>query len=190
MMPMVMAFVIETPFQEGGAFPLLGIPLHELQNEINVLSALGRAELITLHGHLYETKTLPVRIALLETWLLHRLSLGKKQHALVPASLTALRAWGGNLRMSDFAEKWSVSQRQLERLYQREVGMSPKQYAGLLRIERARSLLKCMNGGSTACLALDLGFSDQAHFIREFRAVVGLTPHAYLKRHHKTTRAG
>lgn len=172
-------------FQEGGAFPFLGIPLHELQNETNLLSALGRAELTELHERLYETKTLSLRIRLLESWLIGRLSHGKEQHALIPASLSVLREGVGNLRMSELADRWSVSQRQLERLYQREVGMSPKQYAKLLRIEAARLSLKRINEETTARLAVELGFYDQAHFIREFRAVVGLTPYAYLKRHDK-----
>jgi AraC-like DNA-binding protein len=172
-------------FQEGGAFPFLGIPLHELQNETNLLSAFGRAELIELHERLYETKTFSMRIQLLESWLIRRLSLGKDQHALIPASLSALREGVGSLRMSAFTEMWSVSQRQLERLYQREVGMSPKQYAQLLRVETARLSLKHMREATTARLAVELGFYDQAHFIREFRAVTGMTPYAYMKRKRK-----
>jgi AraC-like DNA-binding protein len=169
-------------FHEGGAFPFLGIPLHELQNEINLLSALGKPDLVHLHERLYEAKTLSVRINLLETWLERRLSLGKEQHALIPVSLSVLREGAGNLRMAELATKWSVSQRQLERLYQREVGMSPKQYAQLLRIETARLSLKRMSEATTARLAVELGFYDQAHFIRAFRAVVGVTPSAYMSR--------
>jgi AraC-like DNA-binding protein len=172
-------------FQEGGAFPFLGIPLHELQNETHLLSALDKSDLVELHERLYEAKTLSMRINFLETWLLRQLSLGKEQHALIPVSLSALREGAGNLRMSELAEQWSVSQRQLERLYQREVGMSPKQYAQVLRIETARLSLKGMREETTARLAVELGFYDQAHFIREFRAVVGMTPYAYMKRRHK-----
>jgi AraC-like DNA-binding protein len=63
-----------------------------------------------------------------------------------------------------------------------QVGMSPKQYARLLRVETARLALKRMRAPSTTYLAAELGFYDQAHFIREFSAVVGMTPYAYLKR--------
>jgi AraC-like DNA-binding protein len=171
-------------FHEGGAFPFLGIPLYELRNETDLLSAVG-ADLTDVHGRMYETHTLLKRVKLLETWLLHRLSLGKERHPLIPASLEVLRQEAGQLRMSAFAEKWSLSQRQLERLYQREVGMSPKQYLKLLRIERARSSLKQMCEPTTARLAVELGFYDQAHFIREFRDVVGMTPYAYMKRHER-----
>jgi AraC-like DNA-binding protein len=179
--------LIGVQFHEGGAFPFLGIPLYELQNETNLLSALD-ANLVDLHGRMYETKTLASRIRLLETWLLQRLSLGKERHTLIPESLKVLREEIGQLRMSAFAEKLSLSQRQLERLYQREVGMSPKQYLKLLRIENARSSLRHMREETTARLAVELGFYDQAHFIREFRDVVGMTPYAYMKRHERRTQ--
>lgn len=170
-------------FHEGGAFPLLGVPLHELLNETNLLGLLGKAELMDLHGRLYEARTTPARVALLETWLMCRLSSGQKRHRLIPTSLEMLRQEAGNLRLSEFFEKLLLSQRQVERLYQREVGMSPKQYLRLLRITNARSALKQRREETTARLAVELGFYDQAHFIREFRAVVGMTPSAYIKRH-------
>ncbi|MBV9789603.1 MAG: AraC family transcriptional regulator, partial [Chloroflexi bacterium] len=71
-----------------------------------------------------------------------------------------------------------------ERLYQCQVGMSPKQYTQLLRVEKARLALKRMRQASTLNLAMELGFYDQPHFIREFSAVVGMTPYAYMKRSH------
>jgi AraC-like DNA-binding protein len=69
-------------------------------------------------------------------------------------------------------------------LYQSQVGVSPKHYARLIKVERARLTLKHMNEQTTTRLAAELGFYDQAHFIREFRAVIGMTPYAYMKRHY------
>jgi AraC-like DNA-binding protein len=66
--------------------------------------------------------------------------------------------------------------------------MSPKQYLKLLRIENARFSLKHMREETAARLAVELGFYDQAHFIREFQGVVGMTPYAYMKRHEKRTK--
>ena len=59
--------------------------------------------------------------------------------------------------------------------------MTPKQYARLVRVETARLALKQHTETATR-LAVDLGFYDQAHFIREFRSVIGMTPTAYKKR--------
>ena len=122
-------------FYEGGAFPFIGIPLIELQNEINLLDALDRPSLLVLHARLQETASLPARICLLENWLLSRLKLGKEQSALVPASLNRIRKSNGRFSIPKLAQEFSISQRQMERIYQTQVGMSPKQYSRLLRVE-------------------------------------------------------
>jgi AraC-like DNA-binding protein len=172
-------------FHEGGAYPFLGVPLIELQNEITLLDALDRPGLLRLQARLNEAESLPARINLLEEWLIGRLSLGKERDALIPASLTMLREREGQLPIPELARELAISQRQLERLYQRQVGMSPKQYSQLLRVETARLALKQMNEQATTSLAAELGYYDQSHFIREFRAVIGMTPYAYMKRNHK-----
>lgn len=174
-------------FQEGGAYPILGIPLYELRDEITLLDVLNRPELLRLHARLQEVNSLPARIHLLEEWLLRCLLSGKEQSLMIPASLKILRQTGGHLSIPELARAFSISQRQLERLYQSQVGISPKEYSKLLRVETARLALKKWNEQTTTRLAMELGFYDQAHFIREFRAVIGITPYAYMKRERKST---
>ncbi len=168
-------------FHTGGAYPFLDVPLTGLRDEIALLDALNRPDLLHLHARLYEAESLTARISLLEEWLLSRLSLGKERDALIPASLTLLHEREGQLSIPELADELAVSQRHLERLYQNQVGISPKQYAQLLRVEKARLALKQLPERSITRLAVELGFYDQAHFIREFSAVIGLTPTAYLK---------
>lgn len=169
-------------FHEGGAFPFFRMPLIELQNTVSLLDALGRPNLLRLHAQLQEADSLPARIHLLEEWLMTRLLLGRERDRLIPASLKRLREGKGHLPIPELAGEFSISQRQLERLYQNQVGVSPKQYSRLLRVEAARLVLKQANQSSSADLAAKLGFYDQPHFIREFSAVVGMTPYAYMKR--------
>lgn len=168
-------------FYVGEAYPFLAVPLAELRNETALLDALDRPALLRLHARLWEARTLPDRIALLEAWLLDRLSLDKPRDVLVPASLAHLRRAGGALPIPQLARQLGISQRQLERLYQCQVGMSPKQYAQLVRVETARLALRQMPPHTTTALAHNLGFYDQSHFIREFRAIIGMTPYHYMK---------
>ncbi|WP_370277516.1 helix-turn-helix domain-containing protein, partial [Pontibacterium sp.] len=70
----------------------------------------------------------------------------------------------------------------LERLFKQWVGISPKHYSRLLRVNLARSALRKAEGNiSLTDAALNAGYFDQAHFNREFKQVVGLTPGQYLK---------
>lgn len=166
-------------FHEGGAYPFLTIPLFELRNETAALDVLDRPPLLRLYERLCETTTLPVRINLLEQWLVERLSLGKTRDMLIPASLALQRQGQGRLSIPELTERCAIGQRQLERLYRVQVGISPKQYARLLRVEAARLALKGKTYRTHADLAADLGFYDEAHFIREFSAGVGMTPARY-----------
>lgn len=178
-------------FYEGGAYPFLGLPLAELRDATALLAAVGgstisRADLLTLHGRLLETSAVGARFALLEQWLHQRLTNGPARHPLIPASLALLRADAPPLTMPALADRLAIGQRQIERLYREQVGITPKQYARLLRVERARLALKLCRTSLTA-IGLDLGYWDQAHFIRDFRNVVGLTPSAYAARQLRDT---
>lgn len=169
-------------FRVGGAYPFFGMPLAELTNETAALDALHHADLLQLSERMAEADSMTRRIAILETWLIKRLARGMECDPLIPASLDALRTSGGSLAIRTLAESFAISQRHLERLYQRQVGMSPKKYAQLLRVETARLALKDMHLPTTTDLAVELGFYDQSHFIREFQAVIGMTPYRYLRR--------
>lgn len=175
-------------FHEGGAFPFFGIPLIEFQDELNVLEGLKNAALLRLHSRLYEAKSLSARLDLVESWLIERLSLGITRSALIPESLSRLRAAVTALRqgyrrasISELTEELAISQRQLEHLYRGQVGMTPMHYMRLQRVEIARLAL-AQEKQSNIRLAADLGYYDQAHFIHEFRSVIGITPYAYRLR--------
>jgi AraC-like DNA-binding protein len=172
-------------FYEGGAYPFLGVPLNELRNETGLLDAVNKADWLNLQARVQEAESLPARVHLLDEWLLNRLLRGKERHILVPASLAMVRQKQEGLFIPRLAEELSISQRQLERLYQSQVGMSPKQYSQLLKVDKARLALKQLRGQTTVHVAADLGYYDQSHFIREFQSVIGMTPYAYLKRSQK-----
>lgn len=68
-----------------------------------------------------------------------------------------------------------LSSRALERRFLKMVGITPKFYARVLRQQLAARRLS-ESVVSMAGLAQDLGYADQAHFIRDFKALAGLTP--------------
>lgn len=69
-----------------------------------------------------------------------------------------------------------LSNRQFERIFSETVGMNPKEYARVVRFQKA--LLLMQNGEHDyAGIASVCGFSDQSHFIRDFKAMTGHTPH-------------
>ncbi|MFB9994848.1 helix-turn-helix domain-containing protein [Deinococcus oregonensis] len=87
----------------------------------------------------------------------------------------------GQARMGRLAEEYEVSQRQLERLFVQDVGVNAKTLARLIRFEEAHNRLWLTPDTSLAQLSYELGFADQAHLSREFRALTQMTPTAFAQ---------
>ncbi|WP_328671735.1 helix-turn-helix domain-containing protein [Streptomyces sp. NBC_00322] len=98
-------------------------------------------------------------------------------------------------RVAELAEAEGVSARSLQRLFAAYVGVGPKWvilryriHEALERAEAAEDAATEGGGGGTdadaldwAALAAELGYSDQAHLVRDFTATVGVPPTAYAR---------
>lgn len=84
--------------------------------------------------------------------------------------------------VADLAAATSLNIRTLQRIFREYVGATPK---WVIRRYRLHELMEQIHAGKSlnyAKLALDLGYFDQAHLIRDFRAIVGYSPAQYGKR--------
>lgn len=172
----------------GGA--LLG-ELPEALAEAGLMpaEALRRRPLMELHERLGEAGGFEARIALLEGYLLAWRHRAEAPPAPLGAALEWLRQQRGQGGIAALAEALPTGQRQLQRLFRHHLGLSPKQYARVLRIEHGRSLIKRSDEpGALTEAAYAAGYFDQAHFVHDFAAVVGLTPGEY--RRHVRLREG
>jgi methylphosphotriester-DNA--protein-cysteine methyltransferase len=82
-------------------------------------------------------------------------------------------------RVAWLARDLGVGERQLERAFVERVGVGPK---ALVRVARLQALLPRIDTAQApvpwATLALDLGYADQAHMVREVKRLAGVTPTA------------
>lgn len=85
------------------------------------------------------------------------------------------------VRVADLAAHRNKGTRHVERLLRAYVGVSPKWVIRRFRVQEAASRLA--NGADVDCTALahELGYFDQAHFIRDFKSQVGKTPAQYSR---------
>ncbi|WP_428523517.1 GlxA family transcriptional regulator [Roseibium sp.] len=80
------------------------------------------------------------------------------------------------LPTSEIARTIGISTRQLERLFQKHLKMSPKQFAINQKLTRARNLL-LQTEQSISEIALACGYESPSHFIRTYQNRFGVTPH-------------
>lgn len=80
-----------------------------------------------------------------------------------------------SITVSSLADIACLSKRQYERTFSETVGMNPKEYSRVVRFQKALWLMQ--NGElNYAGIASACGFSDQSHFIRNFKSMSGYTP--------------
>lgn len=79
------------------------------------------------------------------------------------------------LSTHDLAGAVGISGRQLERLFERHLQTSPKQYYTEMRLQRARNLLMQTDASVTE-VAMSCGFSSHSHFTRRYKQTYGTTP--------------
>jgi AraC-like DNA-binding protein len=84
-------------------------------------------------------------------------------------------------RVEHVATITSTGVRALQRLFGEYVGVSPKWVIARYRLHEAEARLSTGEAVDLATLALDLGYYDQAHFTRDFQAIVGRPPAAYAR---------
>lgn len=84
-----------------------------------------------------------------------------------------------DLDLEELATVAGVSPSHLSREFRRAVGVPQHRYQLLVRVERARALLR--KGMAPAEVAIDSGFCDQSHMTRWFKSVLGVTPAVYAK---------
>ncbi len=87
------------------------------------------------------------------------------------------------------ARRHGCSERTLQRLFRRYVGVGPKWVLQRARLHDAVARIDGGDAPDLAALAADLGWFDQAHFTRDFTAMVGQSPAAYAARREREARA-
>lgn len=96
--------------------------------------------------------------------LLKAVSIIQNSHGLVPISELALAS--------------GKSERQLERLFSKFIGLSPKFYSRIIRLGHIFELMQSKDN-SWSDLVYESGFYDQSHFIKNFKEFTGEDPSAY-----------
>jgi AraC-like DNA-binding protein len=168
-------------FKPGGAFPFLTLPFGELHNNWITLADLwGEKRAARLLELLHKEPTIDAKFALLEKWLMWIAGQPPVHHAAVAFALDVFKSDSGLKSSAMVAEKVNLSQRRLIDLFRDEVGMTPKLFC---RVQRFRDIVVRINNLQSVDwvdLALSFGYTDQSHFIHEFREFSGLRPSEYL----------
>lgn len=92
----------------------------------------------------------------------------------------SIRRAGGQVCMTELAESAGISDRQLRRQFIGTTGLSPKQYARMVRHLRAIMMAEDSGDPDWAGIAAECGYTDQSHLIRDTKSLTGISPAVLL----------
>jgi AraC-like DNA-binding protein len=168
-------------FRPGGFYPLVQVPIYRFSGRRTLLSDVFGAAGAALEDAILDVEGRTEQIALAEAFVRAR---HVEPHPMVDFVSGVVDRIAGDralVRVEEVAHEAGLSRRHLERLFRQYVGVSPKWVIQRYRLFEAADRLASEPDSSTAYLAQLLGYCDQAHFAREFKAMVGSSPAEYAR---------
>jgi AraC-like DNA-binding protein len=167
-------------FRPGGFPALTGVDATRLAERTLAASELLPPDVVAALDALHDTGApLEADQELVEAALRPLVGEPDPDHLLVVALVAEMLADRTLVRVAQVTERHGLSARRLQRLFARYVGVGPKWVLARHRMHDVVAALDAGHDGSLADLAAEHGWYDQAHFTRDFRALVGVTPARY-----------
>lgn len=170
--------IMAAKFRPGGFFPFVRRPVSFFSGKsLDVTAYWGAAGQAIVDAVLNEESE-ETRHRLIEEFL-RRLDPAPDVSATRTGAIAESIALDRSINsVEELCRRHDLNVRGLQRLFSRYIGVNPKWVIQRYRLHEAAEQL-AGNPSSQAVLAAELGYADQAHFVRDFKAIVGVSPAAY-----------
>lgn len=174
--------VLGVKFRPGGFRPWIRGPVSELTGRTLPLGEVLDAGAAALEERALACADAAEAFELIQDWLGRRRPPRDERAEWIAAAVERAATDRGITRVEHLAGRLGIGVRALQRLFSEYVGVSPKWVIQRYRLHEAAERIAAGEVRDWADLALDLGYADQAHFIRDFRRWVGRSPGDYARR--------
>ena len=89
---------------------------------------------------------------------------------------------GSTILLKDIVHESPASQRTLERNFIKRTGVSPKTLMRIVRLDYLWTKIKDEKAIDYQDMVFDGNYFDQAHFIKDFKSIIGETPNYFFNR--------
>jgi AraC-like DNA-binding protein len=171
--------VLQIIFYPGSLYRLTGIPAREMTNEYLDAEHIFSSELRNVNEQLYHAKGYDTMISIAEKYVLQLIKRLKKEHHLIDDACKLILKRNGNVSLDFLAMESCLSPRQLERKFVERTGVNPKLYTRVTRFDRAFRLKNSKPSFDWLRIALECGYHDYQHLVKDYKDFTGLTPTAF-----------
>lgn len=169
-------------FKPTGAYPFLHIPVHELNGKVIAAEEIVGSPIKVLRQHILEGEGHEAKFQAAEEWLSQRF----RQDLVPPPAILelvqrlkeapALTA----SELTTLVQSYPYSQKHLINQFKKYLGLTPKYFQRIFRFNEILAKIYQKQTLSWTQISYDCGYTDQSHFIKEFRHFSGFNPQEFL----------
>lgn len=168
-------------FKPHGLRAFFNLPAKELVNENISLNLLINDEASMLEDKLLNSADNRQRIAYVEDFLTERL-IFQRNFDRIDYAIKLINRDKGQIKTQQLSQEVCLGIKQFERIFSDHVGLTPKKFTSIIRLQNAIQMKRKHEELSMFQLAFDNGYYDQSHFIHDFKNLTGLTPRDFFNR--------
>jgi methylphosphotriester-DNA--protein-cysteine methyltransferase len=172
--------IFSVRFLPNGLQHFINISVAELTDSIISLENLWSNKGKILEKEMISAANNQERIQIIEQFLETQQKPTTEKDILIEKCVATIMTANGIIPIEKLIDEFHISKRQLERSFMSNVGVSLKFFSRIIRFNYALQLIDNKDFSSFTNVALDGGFYDQAHFIKDFKEITGLNPKQYF----------
>jgi AraC-like DNA-binding protein len=171
-------------------YPFVNIPVSEFKNHLLGGFEAGLRWTKPMCEQLKMAPDIRTRLNIIENELVSLLIHNNNSPERFQKIFKALKNRENSLQISDFCRLNNISIRNLERMYNKYVGVPANTYGTLNRFHSSLNRLLYKDFSKLSDLAYDYGYFDQMHFIKEFKRFTGKTPKEFVRQNDSILQIG
>jgi AraC-like DNA-binding protein len=168
--------IFSVRFHPNGFLPFSTFPIRQMENTAFSMQELFEKDGLAIEEKILTAHSVSERITLIEAFLLERLTNTEAIDRIVRSTVETILTANGQLSIDELSRQININRRQLERKFSTAIGLSPKQLSKTIRLQATLKTLLNKKFTSLSAAAHENEYYDQAHFIKDFKELTGLTP--------------
>ncbi len=166
-------------FKTKGAYPFLKLPINELNNKVISAQEIFGNEILELRKQILNSENSSGKFKIVEKWLLKQFDVRKSASKEITSILEQVQLKPIS-ESKEIISTYPYSQKHLINQFKKHFGLTPKVFH---RVFRFNEMLKKIQNKELLVwsqIAYEFGYSDQSHFIKEFREFSGFNPQEFI----------
>lgn len=157
---------------------------NHIRNIFEDIDTLNISGLKNIESKILEAPSVQRKIEFMEAFMIDKLrnSYKSSDQELLQQITSYILMYKGNVRLDTLIQHFNTNYKKIERLFHQYVGMSPKSYLRIIRVNACIDLSQFNSSCNLTAIAIDNGFFDQSHLTKEFKRITSLTPKQFFSK--------